>query len=260
MIVLFIFGAVLLLIAVGAFGSMRRARSELHAMIGTQTLPVSELEVLQSASREVVPAGAFRHECEVVGAAEPRPDGPLSSQLTGTPCVWYRYVVTRHYEHVTHQNGRRRVRRGTETLTETNSWESFGMRDDRGQLIGVDPGGTRIDQPQRVVKEFEPHRPSGPTMFGVQLPNAFGRNGTTGYTYEEWIVEPGRRLYVLGEVNDRAGSLMIGKPDDGGHFIISTRSEQEIREHRRKRHRALSFAVPAAALGGLLLIGLGFVA
>lgn len=260
MIVLFIFGAVLLLVAIVAFGSMRHARSELHAMIGTQTLPVSELEVLQSASREVAPVGAFQHKCEVVGVAEPRPEGPLRSQLTGSQCVWYRYVVTRHYEHVTHQNGRRRVRRRAEQLTETNSWESFGLRDSQGQLIGVDPGGSQIDEPQQTVQEFEPHRPSGPTMFGLQLPNAFGRNGTTGYTYEEWIVPPGRRLYVLGEVNDRAESLMIGKPADGGHFIVSTRSEQELRDHRRKRHRKLSFAVLAAALGGLLLIGLGFVA
>lgn len=260
MIVLFIFGAILLLVAIVAFGSMRHARSELHTMIGTQTLPVSELEVLQSASREVVPAGGFQHKCEIVGAAEPRPQGPLTSQLTGTPCVWYRCVVTRHYEHVTHQNGRRRVHRRSEKLSETNSWESFGMRDDQGRLIVVDPGGSQIDEPQQVVQEFEPHGPSGPTMFGVQLPNAFGRGGTTGYTYEEWVVEPGRRLYVLGEVNDRTGSMVIGKPDDGGHFIVSTRSEQELREHRRKRHRTLSLAVPAAAAGGLLLIGLGFIA
>ncbi|MBE9375066.1 E3 ubiquitin ligase family protein [Saccharopolyspora sp. HNM0983] len=263
MIVFFIFGAVFLLVAIVAFGSMRHARSELHAMIGTQTLPVSDLEVRRSASREVVPAGEFRHTCEVVGTAEARPEGPLQSELSGSPCVWYRFVVMRHYEQVTRSsNGSRNVRRRTETLAETNSWESFGVRDDHGQLIGLDPGGSAVDEPQKVIDQFEPHGPSGgPTMFGVQLPNAFGgHDGTTGYSYQEWIVPQGRRLYVLGEANDRAGTLMISRPLGGGHFIVSTRSEQEVREGRRKRHRTLSYAVLGSALAGLVLIGLGFLA
>ncbi|MGW3473379.1 helicase, partial [Saccharopolyspora sp. NPDC000995] len=62
-------GVVLLLAAAVGFYFMRRARDELHAMIGAETLPVNELELLRKASDDVGARGGFRKECEVVGAA-----------------------------------------------------------------------------------------------------------------------------------------------------------------------------------------------
>lgn len=52
---------------------------------------------------------------------------------------------------------------------------------------------------------------------------------------------------------------MIGKPPDGSPFIISTRSEQELREHRRKRHRLLSVGVAVGAPAGLIIFVLGLI-
>ncbi|MGI8308492.1 hypothetical protein [Saccharopolyspora hattusasensis] len=77
-----IVGVVLLVAAAIGFYFMRRARDELHAMIGAETLPVNELELLRKASDEVGARGGFRKECEVVGAAHPRPEGMLISELS----------------------------------------------------------------------------------------------------------------------------------------------------------------------------------
>ncbi|MCI2421168.1 E3 ubiquitin ligase family protein [Saccharopolyspora sp. K220] len=252
-----IFGVALLVAAVVGFFFMRRARDQLHAMIGSETLPVNELELQRRASDEVGARGGFRKQCELVGQAHPRPEGTLVSELSKTECVWFRYVVKRQYERVTHRDGRRRVSRHTETVAQHTSWEGYALRDDHGVLIGVDPNGTDPDRPEQVVSRFEPYHPQGPTVFGIQLPNIFDGSGTIGYEYQEWVIRPGRRLYVLGEVHDKIGPLVIGKPERDGHFIISTRTEQELRDSRRTQHQWLAFGVPAAALVGLVLVILG---
>src|SRR3954453_7046758 len=105
---MWIFG-VLLLVASGAgFWYMRATKRELHAMIGTETLSIPELEDLRRISDELGSRGGFRKTAEIVGAAHPRPEGPLAAEISKTPCVWYRYRVDRQYEHVEYRDGRRR--------------------------------------------------------------------------------------------------------------------------------------------------------
>ncbi|MFB9570480.1 E3 ubiquitin ligase family protein [Saccharopolyspora hordei] len=252
-----IFGIALVVAAVVGFFFMRRARDRLHAMIGTETLPVSELERLRQVSDELGARGGFRKVCEVVGAAHPSPEGPLKSELSGTECVWHRHVVKRRYEHVQYRDGRRHVSRRTEVVAQRTSWQGYAIRDDEGTLIGVDPNGTDPDRPEQVVNRFEPYRPQGPSLFGIQLPNIFDTSSTIGYEYQEWVIRPGQRLYVLGEVHDKIGPLVIGKPEQGGHFIISTRSEEEVRASTRTQHRALAIGIPIAAVAGLVLVVVG---
>jgi hypothetical protein len=54
-----------------------------------------------------------------------------------------------------------------------------------------------------------------------------GSSGTLGFEYEEWVIRPGARLYVHGEVSDASGRVAFAKPDKG-RYIISTRSEEQI--------------------------------
>lgn len=255
-----VLGGALLVAAVAGFFFMRRTRDELHAMIGAETLPVHQLEELRKASDEVAGKGRFRKQCEVVGAAHPHPQGTLTSELSGSECVWYRYQVLRHYERVRYHNGRRRVRRGKEKVADHSSGQGYALRDDAGVLIGVDPNGTNPDRPEQVLNRFERPQPQqGPSLFGIQLPNLFNNDGTIGYEYTEWVIRPGQRLYILGEVHDRIGPLVIGKPEQDGHFIISTRSEAEIRRDRRRTHRLLSIGVLIAAPLGLVLLIAGVI-
>ncbi len=254
-----IWGVLLLVAAGGGFYFMRQARSQLHAMIGAETLPVPQLETLRKASDEVGGHGGFRKGCEVVGSAHPRPKGLLTSELSKTECVWYRYVIKRKFKETRYDGqGRRRTRRRTETVAEHVSAAGYAVQDGQGALIGVDPNGAETDQPEQVVKRFEPYEKQGPNVFGVQLPDLFDTNNTIGHQYEEWIIRPGQQLYVLGEVHDKIGPLVVGKPESDGYFIISTRSEQELRAVRRKRHMWLAIGVIAGAVlgAGLLVVGI----
>ena len=251
-----VIGIVLLAAAVGGFFYMRHTRGELHAMIGAETLPVSELEMLRSASDEVGGQGHFRKQCEVVGVAHPRPEGLLVSEISGTECVWYRYVVKRRFQYVEWKDGRRETRTKTDQIAEHTSWQGYALRDDQGVLIGVDPNGTRPDRAEQVVKRFEPSRHEPPRNLAQKLGELFfsAPSETLGYEYEEWVIRPGQRLYVLGEVHDKIGPLVIGKPEGDGYFIVSTRTEQELRKSRRGRHTLLAFGVPAVAVLGLVVL------
>ncbi|SFQ24744.1 E3 Ubiquitin ligase [Amycolatopsis arida] len=257
---MWIVGLVLVVAGVVGFFFMRHLKSELHTMIGTETLSVPELERFRSASDEVGAKGSFRKVAEVVGAAHPGPDGPLVAELSGAECVWYRYRVDRKYEKIEYRDGRRIRRTATEKVAEYTSWQGYAVIDDQGRTIGVDPGGNEPDRPEQTVDRFEPASGRRSVeLFGIRLPGVSGGDSTIGYHYKEWLIRSGRRLYVLGEVHDRIGPLVIGKPERGGHFIISTRDEQALRAERVLHHRIVAVGVVVATLGGLALTVAGLI-
>lgn len=250
---------VALLVAAGAgWYFMRRTRDELHAMIGTSTSTVSELEEQRRTAGELGGRAGFRQQCELVGSAHPRPEGLLVSELSRAECVWYRYRVEREFREQRHDtNGNTRRQRKKEKIAEHTSHEGYALRDGNGELIGIDPNGAPPDHPEQVVDRFEPHAPEGPRMFGVQLPSFFDFSNTIGYHYKEWVIWPEQQLYVLGEAHDKIGPLVVAKPPKGS-FVISTRSEEELRADRRTRHKWLRAGVLAGVPLGIALIVAGF--
>lgn len=255
---MWIAGLILIAAAVAAFFYMRHTKSELHAMIGTETLPIPELERLRGISDELGAKGGFRKAAEVVGAAHPRPEGLLTAELSKSECVWYSYEVHRKYETTEYRDGDRRTVRRSERVAGHTSWEGYAVIDDQRRTIGVDPGGAKPDGAEQSVDRFEPAEGGRDSveLFGVKLPGflAGGGSRTIGYEYKEWVVRPGRRLYVLGEVHDKIGPLVIAKPENGGHFLISMRTEQELRSSREKRHKFLAMGVIAGVIIGIGLV------
>ncbi|WP_020668344.1 E3 ubiquitin ligase family protein [Amycolatopsis nigrescens] len=261
----FIIAGVLLVLAAGAgFYFMQSTKKELHAMIGTETLSIPELERLRGVSDELGARGGFRKTSEVVGAAHPRPEGLLTAEISKTECVWYRYRVDRQYEHVEYRDGKRHYSKRSEKVADHTSFEGYALIDEQGRTIGVDPNGTSPDGVEQSVSRFEPHDGGGGQpieLFGLRLPGFLSdnRSRTIGFEYKEWLIRPGRRLYILGEVHDKIGPLVIGKPEQQGHFIISGRTEQELRQSRTQRHKLLAAGVIVAFVLGLALVVVGIV-
>lgn len=255
---MWIAGLVVIAAGVAAFFYMRHTKSELHAMIGTETLPIPELERLRGISDELGAKGGFRKTAEVVGAAHPRPEGLLTAELSKSECVWYSYEVHRKYETTEYRNGERRTVRRSERVAERTSWEGYALIDEQNRTIGVDPNGTTPDGAEQSVSRFEPYEGGRDSveLFGFKIPGFLTGNSsrTIGYEYKEWVIRPSKRLYILGEVHDKSGPLVISKPENGGHFIISARSERELRTSREKRHKFLAIGVIAAVLIGIGLI------
>lgn len=257
-------GVLLILAGIGGFFYMRHTKSQLHAMIGTETLSIPRLEEDRRISDGLGARGGFRRTSEVVGAAHPRPEGPLVSEISKTECVWYRYEVRRQYERVEYRDGRRRYSKHTEKVTEHTSYDGYALIDEQGRTIGVDPNGTKPEGVEQTVNRFEPASGGGSqefALFGIQLPNFLnsGQNSTIGFEYREWVIRPGQRMYILGEVHDKIGPLVIGKPEQGGHFIISTGTEDELRRSRTQRHKFLAIGVVAATVIGVIVTVIGIV-
>jgi hypothetical protein len=234
-------GVVLLVVAAVAVGIALAGRRRWQVMVGAPTSTSGDLRLhLETAAGLGATGGGFARPCELVGSAGPGPHGELRSELSGAPCVWYRYEVRRRYwDTERDSDGRRRRVQRTETVTELASAAAFTLADDAGTVL-VDPTGGSVDKAERVLDRFEPDE-SGDTI---------------GYEKEEWILRAGTRLYVLGEATDRSGDLAVGKPDKG-LFIISTRSEAELTAGARRRQQ-IGMAVGAVALvAALVFLALG---
>lgn len=253
-----VLGVLLVLAAVAGFFFMQSTKKELHAMIGTETLPIPEIEEQRAISDGLGGRGGFRKVCEVVGSAHPGPGGPLVAEVSKTECVWYRYRVDRQYEHVTYRDGKRHTSKRTEKVTDFTSAGGYALIDQQGRTIGLDPSGKAPEGPEQTVDRFEPYRggDQGMELFGLRLPVG-NRDSTLGYHYKEWLIRPGAQMFVLGEVHDRNGPLVIGKPSGAGHFIVSTHTEEELRASRVNRHKFLAIGVIATFVLGIVVLVAG---
>jgi hypothetical protein len=257
--------AVVLIVAAGVgFYFMQSTKSELYAMIGAETLSIPELERQRGISDELGAQGGFRKVCEVVGAANPRAEGPLTAEISKAPCVWYRYEVERQYEHVEYRDGRRRRVQRTETVAEYTSMENYSVLDPQGNQIGVEPGTVKPEGVEQSVDRFVPKDGRGDGSFfgfsGFSFSSLLtGRDDTIGFHYREWVIRPGRQLYILGEVHDKYGPLVIGEPEDKGHHIVSMRSEDQLRAERTNRHKWLAVGVIVAFFAGVITLVFGII-
>ncbi|WP_433558088.1 E3 ubiquitin ligase family protein [Pseudonocardia xinjiangensis] len=250
-----IIGVVLLVGAAVAVGFALRGRRRWQAMLGTETSTVAELAG-ERATVHQLGGGGFRRIAEVTGAAAIGPVGELTSELAGLSCVWFRYEVRRRYWYTTTDSeGRTSRSERKESVAKLSSSQPFRLTDETGSVL-IEPGTLAIDHAERVVERFEPAAQAAST-FSLSIGGlTFGNRGndTIGYEYEEWVVRPGTRLYVLGEANDRNGELTVGKPVDGGMFVISTRSEAELRSSAQRTQRILMWVGLAAAVVGIALL------
>ncbi|MEQ3554168.1 E3 ubiquitin ligase family protein [Pseudonocardia nematodicida] len=237
-------GIILVLLGAGCFYGAVHTQRRVHAMMAAETLSVPELLEQAGIAAELNGGpGRFRKVCEVVGETAPAPVGVLRSELTGTECVWHSHRVERRYESRDRDSeGRTRTTTRTETVSERTSPHGWPLLRD-GHTIGIDHGGRRPDPVEQVLDRFEP---------SDEQRGFFDRGDRTlGYRHQEWVLRTGVPMYVLGEVDDRDGPLIIRPPADTTQpFVLSTRTEEELTRSDRQTQRWW-------ARGGAVLVVLG---
>jgi hypothetical protein len=236
--------------------TVNQLRARLHEMITTETYAVQQLLTLQKAAAQAAGIGYFRQKCEVAGKVEPGPSGTVRSELSGTECVWHKHVVTRKYWETARRDNSgsyssRRVER-KERVTEHESGEPFLVNDETG-TVKVHPGKA-LEHMRRVVNRFEPYEENqqGTKLsvgkFSLTLPTR-RREGTIGYEYEEWVLEPGTQVYVLGEANDTSGKIVIDQPS-----LVSTKSEEELMRDARSKQKFHTVAGGIGVVAGVAFL------
>lgn len=254
-----LFIAAVVALGFGAFSlfNARKARGAVGDLLSVETTTTAFVHELHQTAVGAAGVGAYRERVEFEGVVAPGPSGALSSEVSKTEAVWHRHRVTRHYEQVRRDSeGRRRTSKRTEKVADNSTREPFLLRDDTGEITVVPVDGVR--HAHKSVSEFkESEQRGGATeialgSFSLSLPRESG--GTLGYEYEEWVLAPGTRVFVSGDVIDRNGHLEVRAPE-GGKLLVSTRSEEELLESGRgdeKRNTLLGYG--SLGLGAILAV------
>jgi E3 Ubiquitin ligase len=210
-------------------------------VVGLRAWPLWRvLRVVRPATPERLVAAAKegRYDGRVVvvaGVAAPAPEGLLTSVVNEVPCVWHRHTVHRRRIHY-RDNGAQRasISRRVADVASTDPI--------RLGPVEVVPAGMRVHRPVACATRILPALASEP------FPDALVSRPPYRYRHREWVLRPGARLFVLGQVRSYGSRITLRRPDRGPH-IISTRSIGWLR-----RQSAIS------AVGGLILTAVAGVA
>lgn len=181
-------------------------------------------------------------------------DNPLQAEHSGRPALYYEATVEREYE-VTEQerdnegNYRTVTKRRSEQVSSNTEYVIFELNDGSGANVKVDMKGSKKHLLSSVDR-FQAEAPSGFSL-------SFGNTGskTIGYRYKERLIPNNTRLYILGEVNDRRGELMVTKPNEKGkQFIVSTKSEDELIRSSESSAKWQQIGAIASIVIGIIVI------
>jgi hypothetical protein len=190
----------------------------------------------------------------VSGVAATPPGAALLSAVNEEPCVWHRHTVHRRYIRY------RQTQRGTvqrysrrRQVADVASTQPFPLRGPptppsatRAPAVAVEvaPAGMRVHAPVILGKRILPG------VVGEPFPAAETIMGRLNqlYWHREWVLKPGVRLFVLGQVRSYGQRLSLHRPARGPH-VVSTRTVGWLRAR-----------TAVSVFGGLVLAALGGVA
>jgi hypothetical protein len=254
-------------VAVILFFVGRSQGSKALDIASTETSTAAGLATEASDVAKEIGAGSFTKVAELKGLVEC--GRPLTAEMSGTECVWYRSTVTREYEESYTErdsDGKTRTgtRRGSENVSTNERRTPFMVRDDTG-AVEVDPEGAPVEG-VKVLSKFE-QGDRGPSIsigsFKLSLGALGGGRRTIGYRLEESALPLGARVYVLGEARDDGGALRVAKPAaKGGRFIITVKSEEQLLKSAKTGSKVsgiIAVVLAVAAVVSLVLILAGLI-
>jgi len=195
-------------------------------------LPLSQLKEDAASVAQEMGAGSFRQQVKIRGRIVC--DSPLVSELTHTPCVSYRFSVTREYEQVLWEkdaSGKsiQRLQRKSEVVASNEAVTSFWLDDGTARVL-VHPEHAKIDQ-IKTHASFQPATTPGISMGVGSFVLNMGAHGggTLGYRYEEYCLATGLEVTIVAEAGDDGGQLALRRPEERGvPFLVSPRTFAEL--------------------------------
>lgn len=183
------------------------------------------------------------------GRTIPGAGGLLVAPLSGRECVWYQQETRRHLSRAVRSGAERDVR--VESVTTSD--RPFGVTDDHGRVVMVDPEGLRqadLVWAHRDERTAGPHERTDPRA-GPSRPMSRRalRYETTGFENLEWIVAPDADVVVAGML---APDGQVTAPSRG-RFVVRLATLADV---RRRRVRVLALAVGGTLAAAVLGLGL----
>ena len=219
----------------GSYGASwwaRRQVSKAQAVTMAVEVPLAQLAEDAASVAKEMGAGSFRMQVKIRGKIAC--DSPLTAELSHTPCVSYRFSVTREYEEVLWEkdaegNSLQRLQRKSEVVATNEASTAFWLDDGTARIL-VHPENARIEK-IKTHASFQPATTAG-TGLGV---GSFVLNlgahpgGTLGYRYEEHSLPVGQEVTVVAEAGDAGGELALRRPESReSPFLVSPKSFVEL--------------------------------
>jgi hypothetical protein len=206
----------------------------------------------------------------LTGVAAPGPAGPIESGLAGAECVWHGHEVLRHYRPLVRDRAEGAVgERACDSIADYGSEDLFGLvaegRSGASQRIYVDPEGAEPRDAELCLKRLVGRpQPGVAAAADDLLPRVRGRisgifrGETIEFEYREWIIRPGARLRVTGELRLRDGRVVLVAPEGGSLSVEHGVEGGPARVSPRRREAVgLLAAFAACAIAGAVLTAAG---
>lgn len=235
----------------------RGQQSKATKMSATDTSTVRAISDIAKGVASEIGAGSFGEYTELKGQAVPQGES-LVAPFSNTPSVYYKKSIIRHYRErywKTDSEGKRvrETRRGSEAVEVDEKSVPFELQDGTGGLL------ITLDDADITANLVYQERTEGSTddaKYGVV---STSDRQTTHYEYLEEAIPVDHALYALGSVTDIKGPLSMRKPTDGQPYIISTKSEEELKKDLRRSAKVLIVLSVLAILAGAALTIIGVV-
>lgn len=209
-----------------------------------------DTETSSAAAAAKTPAGTL---VEVKGTL--RCDEPLKSEMAGEDCAYYVSRVIREYRETDRDaDGDLETRRRTQVVSESERFAPFVVEDPSG-VVEVIGEGAEVDALE-VTNRFEQEADGGPGLKigGVTLQMGQGEQ-TLGYRHVEHVLRVDAPVYVLGAV--RADGRIGAPEDEGGRFLISHRSEEDLGKGYGKDALVLGLIAAGLFVFGAIFLAVG---
>ncbi|MGY6528965.1 MAG: E3 ubiquitin ligase family protein [Cyanobacterium sp.] len=254
-----VFGFILVAIALILF-FIKQAQVKSHgSLLSARLTNIQELQSTCEAITQEIGGRNWRDYVKLWGKI--RVDEPLMSEIRQEPCVYYRILVQREYEEkVRSQDSEgkttEKIVRKSETITQNQRSTPFILEDKTG-AITINPQDAKFDT-IKTLDEFRTEQPAGGMLqfgnFSFLLRNDGYNTHTLGYRYQEFILPINREVLVLGNASDETGELRITKPTDNQPFLVSLKTEEELKSDYLNNQNALKYGMIGCLFLGVILI------
>ncbi|WP_150240571.1 GIDE domain-containing protein [Nocardiopsis quinghaiensis] len=205
----------------------------------------------------------------LTGVAAPGPGGPIASNLAGAECVWHGHEVLRHYWPLNRDPGEGSVReRACDSIADHASEDLFGIvaegRSGDADRVFVDPTGAAPQGAELCLKRLVGRpQPGVASPADDLLPRVRGRisgvfrGETIEFEYREWVIRPGARVRVTGQLQVRGGRVVLAASEGGTLGIEHGVGEQPVRvSPRRTEALVLTAVLVVCSVAGAVLTAL----
>jgi len=202
--------------------------------------------------------GVFIGLVELKGTAEST--APLTSYLAERPCVYYAWTVEEHWSRTVTEtyrdgrgNARTRTRResGWKTVASGGEMQPFYLKDAEG-VVWIQPEGAAIETLQMFHQSCGPADP----LYFAKGPAHSVSDSDHRRRFIEQAVPLHQAIYVMGQARERSDVVApeIARDDHAPMFLISVRTEEQIRSGHRFAHGAWTVFGLVLWMAGLVIL------